>query len=706
MKKKLVKFFKANPHTAFKNKEIAKRLKVETPEDYALLKSIIHNLFEEEFLFKKGKRYQLNQFPESNKITGVLQLHPDGYGFVIPRNKKLEDVFIAERNISTAFDGDTVEVVLFAKQKRKRLEGQIINILERKKSEVTGTLQKSKSFYFIHPDNFYMQRDVYIDKSNLADAKVGDKVVVGNIEWKTSMLNPEGSVLSVLGKEGTIDADKSSIAKQFNLPLTFNRKVNDEAEKTKLEISDEELSKRLDFREENVFTIDPVDAKDFDDALSVKKLHNGNLKIGVHIADVSHYVQKDSALDKQAELRGNSVYLVGAVIPMLPEKLSNGICSLVPDEDRLTFSVIFEMKETGEVINYKISKSVIKSKRRFTYEEVQEIIEKGKGEFADEITLLNMIAQNLRKTRIEEGSIEFFTPEIVFELDEKSKPIAVKRKEIKNSNMLVEEFMLLANKTVAQHFAAPKKSGRKKIIYRVHDKPEDEKIQEFTRFVKSLGYQFKSGSFSNSREIQKLIEQVKGSEEESVVNELAIRSMAKAVYATKNIGHFGLGFKYYTHFTSPIRRYSDLLVHRLIFSYINKQKSGTYYTVDQLSKICDHISKCERNAIEAERLSVKMKQAIFLKDKIGEEFHAVISGVAHFGIFVELTDILAEGLIRVKDLEGDFYVYDEKKYSLIGRRTKKRYRLGDKLLVKLIRVDLEKLELDFITLEESGKNNV
>ena len=570
MKKKLVKFFKANPHTAFKNKEIAKRLKVETPEDYALLKSIIHNLFEEEFLFKKGKRYQLNQFPESNKITGVLQLHPDGYGFVIPRNKKLEDVFIAERNISTAFDGDTVEVVLFAKQKGKRLEGQIINILERKKSEVTGTLQKSKSFYFIRPDNFYMQRDVYIDKSNLADAKVGDKVVVGNIEWKTPMLNPEGSVLSVLGKEGTIDADKSSIAKQFNLPLTFNRKVNDEAEKTKLEISDEELSKRLDFREENVFTIDPVDAKDFDDALSVKKLHNGNLKIGVHIADVSHYVQKDSALDKQAELRGNSVYLVGAVIPMLPEKLSNGICSLVPDEDRLTFSVIFEMKETGEVINYKISKSVIKSKRRFTYEEVQEIIEKGKGEFADEITLLNMIAQNLRKTRIEEGSIEFFTPEIVFELDEKSKPIAVKRKEIKNSNMLVEEFMLLANKTVAQHFSAPKKSGRKKIIYRVHDKPEDEKIQEFTRFVKSLGYQFKSGSFSNSREIQKLIEQVKGSEEESVVNELAIRSMAKAVYATKNIGHFGLGFKYYTHFTSPIRRYSDLLVHRLIFSFRNK----------------------------------------------------------------------------------------------------------------------------------------
>ena len=702
MKKKLIKLFKDNPRTAFKNKEIAKKLRIETPEEYSSLKSTLHKLLDEEFLFRKGKRYQLYQFPDSNKIIGTLQIHPEGYGFVIPNKNKLGGIFILERNIGAAFDGDKVEVVLFAKHKGKSLEGQIIKILERSKTEVSGTLQKAKSFYFIRPDNYNSQRDIYIDKSNLGEAKVGDKVVVGNIEWKTSMLNPEGTVLSLLGKEGTVDTDKSSIARQFNLPLLFNSKVMDEAEKAEVNVSDEELKYRLDFRKENVFTIDPVDAKDFDDALSVSALANGNLKIGVHIADVSHYVQKDSALDKQAELRGNSVYLVGSVIPMLPEKLSNGICSLVPGEDRLTFSVVFEMKETGEVIDYKISKSVIKSKRRFTYEEVQEIIENGSGDFSDEILLLDRVAKNLRKGRIEEGSIEFFTPEIVFELDETGKPVAVKKKEIKSSNMLVEEFMLLANKTVAQHFSVPKKSGRKKIIYRIHDKPENEKIQEFARFVKSLGYQFKVGSFSNSKEIQKLIVQVKNSEEEAVVNELAIRSMAKAVYSTKNIGHFGLGFKYYTHFTSPIRRYSDLLVHRLVHSYLAK-KDGINYSVDLLSKICDHISKCERNAIDAERLSVKMKQAVFLKDKIGEEFHAVISGVAHFGIFVELTDILAEGLIRVRDLEGDFYVYDEKKYSLIGRRTKKSYRLGDKLLVRLIRVDLEKLELDFITIEQSGK---
>jgi len=704
MKKKLIKFFKDNPGAAFRHKDIGKKLKIETPSDYASLKATLHKLFEEEFLFKKGKRFQLNQFPESNKLTGVLRIHPDGYGFVIPKKKKLGDVFISARNISAAFDGDTVEVVLFAKHKGKNLEGQIIKIMERKRTEVTGTLQKSNSFYFIKPDNINQHRDIYIDESNLGKSKVGDKVVVGNIEWTTSMLNTEGVVISILGKEGTIDADKSSIASQFNLPLSFNKKVQDEAEKTVIDINDEEVGNRLDFRNETVFTIDPVDAKDFDDALSVSQLENGNLKVGVHIADVSHYVAKDSALDKQAELRGNSVYLVGAVIPMLPEKLSNEICSLVPDEDRLTFSVVFELTKESELVDYKISKSIIRSKRRFTYDEVQEIIENGSGDFSNEIILLNQLAQKLRKARIQEGSIEFFTPEIVFELDETGKPVAVKKKEIKSSNMLVEEFMLLTNKIIAQHFSAAKKSDRKKIIYRIHDKPESEKIQEFIRFVKSLGYDFKSNSFSNSREIQRLIVQVRNSEEEAVVNELAIRSMAKAVYSTKNIGHFGLGFKYYTHFTSPIRRYSDLLIHRLVFAYINK-KNGINYTIDQLSEICDHISKCERNAIDAERLSVKKKQALFLKDKVGEEFHAVISGIAHFGIFVELTDILAEGLIRVRDLEGDFYVYDDKKYSLIGRRTKKTYRLGDKLSVKLIRVDLEKLELDFLIIEPSGRKN-
>ena len=463
-------------------------------------------------------------------------------------------------------------------------------------------------------------------------------------------------------------------------------------------LSKTEVNKRADFREVNVFTIDPFDAKDFDDALSVQHLDNGNLLVGVHIADVSHYVKKDSALDKEAKLRGNSVYLVGAVIPMLPENLSNGICSLVPKKDRLTYSVVFEITKKGKVVNFEILKSIINSKRRFNYDEAQEIIDTGSGDFANEIILLNNLAKTIRKKRIKEGSIEFHKPEVVFELDDNGKPIDVNRKELMESNMLVEEFMLLANRTVAQHFLGPNKSNGKSFVFRIHDKPDREKIEEFSRFVKSLGYTFNARAFSDSREIQHLINQVKDSEENAVINELAIRSMAKAIYSIKNIGHFGLGFKYYTHFTSPIRRYSDLIVHRLVHSY-NQKKSGVDYSLEQLREISDHISVCERNAVEAERRAIKIKQVEFMKDKIGAEFNAVISGVTYYGIFVEIIDILAEGLIRVRDLEGDFYVYDEKKYSLIGRYNKKRYRLGDKLLVKLVRADLDKLELDFITVD-------
>ncbi|GBD86267.1 ribonuclease R [bacterium BMS3Abin03] len=697
MKKKIENLFKKYPGRSFKSKEIARRLNIKNTEDYSVLKSDLHKLYKEEFIVRKGKRYQLNLFPEKNKLQGVLRLHPDGYGFVIPKKKKFGDIYISERNIGTAFNGDKVEVVLFAKQKGKNLEGQIIKVLERGRKEFIGTLRRSKSFYFITPDDMNIHRDIYIDKENLNKAKEGDKVIVGNVEWDTTMPNPEGEVIEILGREGTADAENASIARKFNLKVKFPQKVLKEAGKFSKSIQLSEIKKRKDFREEIIFTIDPVDAKDFDDALSVSKLENGNFSVGVHIADVSHYVTKDSVLDKQAAIRGNSVYLVGAVIPMLPEELSNVICSLVPGEDRLTFSVIFELTPKGKVVKYEIEKSVINSKRRFTYDEVQQIIESGKGDFKKEITWLNKLAKTLRKNRVREGSIEFFTPEVVFELDKEGKPVAVHKNEIKESNMLVEEFMLLANRTVALHFSGNGRAARP-FVYRIHDKPDAEKMIEFARFVKSLGYSFKPNSFSDSRAIQRLIVQVRGSEEEAVINELAIRSMAKAIYSPKNIGHFGLGFKYYTHFTSPIRRYSDLLVHRLVEFY-TQNKGGIYYSFEQLNKICEYISTTERNAVDAERLSVKMKQVDFLSNRLGDEFHAVVSGVTHYGIFVELTDILAEGLIRVRDLENDFYVYDEKKYSLIGRHTKKNYRLGDKLVVKLVRVDLDKLELDFITVD-------
>ena len=698
MKKKLIAFFKRNAGTGFKNKEIAKKLNITDDHEYSSLKAAVFKLYEENFLTRSGKKYYLNQTPSSNTVTGVLELNQAGYGFVVLKNSNLGDIFIAARNLGTAFNGDTVEVALFASRKRKNIEGQVINVVNRKREEIVGTLSKSHSFYFIKPDDRKIHRDIYINPDKIGKAKVGDKVSVGNIVWDSSMINPEGEIIQRLGKSGSFDTDIASIAKEFNLPYRFPKEVQDEAEGIPVEVSTGDIRKRMDYRKKIVFTIDPVDAKDFDDALSIEKLENGNYEVGIHIADVSNYVQAGAELDKEAFRRGNSVYLVGRVIPMLPERLSNNVCSLVPDQDRLTYSVIAELTKRGKLVDYKIGKSVINSKRRFSYEEVQEIIDKGEGDFSDELYLLNSLAQTLRKKRMSTGSIDFFTPEIRFELDENGNPVGIERKEIKQSNMLVEEFMLLANKVVASRIASPPKGEIHPFIYRVHDLPDNEKLQEFARFVKSLGYTFNPNAASKSKEFQVLMQMVKGTEEEGVINELAIRSMAKAVYSPNNLGHYGLGFKYYTHFTSPIRRYADLMVHRMLFNYLEKKSKGNY-SYNALEDISDHISVTERNAVDAERLSVKLKQIEYLKAHLGEEFHAIISGITHFGIFVKVTDILAEGLIRVRDLEGDFYVYDEKKYSLIGRRTKKQFRLGDKVQVKLVRADLEKSELDFIICE-------
>jgi ribonuclease R len=693
MKNQIKSFFKENPGSSFKSKEVAKRLKIKDDQRYQLLKNDLHQLESEQFLSRNGKRYKLYSMPESNILVGYFNLNDGGYGFVTPKNSKTGDIFIAARNINSAFHGDKVEVVLFAKQKGKNLEGQITKVIERKRKEIVGQLKKSKSFYFVTPDDPKIHRDIYVDEKSLKESKTGDKVAVGNISWEDRMQNPVGEVVEVIGKEGTLHTEVTSIAREFGIPFLFNEKTNVEAEKINLEIDETEIGIRIDFRNKNVFTIDPVDAKDFDDALSIEKLENGNYKVGVHIADVSHYVKAGTSIDKEASGRGNSVYLVGKAIPMLPEKLSNNICSLVPNEDRLTFSVIFEMTEKGETINHQIAKTIINSKRRFTYEEAQKIIESGEGDFFNEVILLNELAKHLRSKRMKNGSFEFFSPEVEFQLDESGYPSNILKKEMKESNMLVEEFMLLANKTIAERIFS---RGNIPFVYRVHDLPDEEKITEFTRFVKSLGYSFNPKGGKAAIQFNQLMQQVKGTEEEGVISELAVRSMAKAIYSTKNIGHYGLGFKNYTHFTSPIRRYADLLVHRVLDKTLIS-KSGKNYSLDLLTKICEHISATERTAMEAERRSVKLKKIQFLQNRLGEEFHAVISGVVNYGIFVELTDILAEGLIRARDLEGDFYVLDEKKYSLIGKRTKKQFRLGDKITVKLVRVDLENLELDFIT---------
>ncbi len=694
MKKQIKSFFSKHPTVSIKPKMLAKRLQATSPHEYAKLKEMLHQLLDEGFLIRKGKRFQLNKVV-TGRLTGKLQIAENGlFGFVVLENSKINDVFIPERHLDTAMNGDTVEVSLFATQKGKNLEGQIVNILKRHRTEITGTLKKSKSFYFVVPDEKVANRDIYIAPEKLNGAKNGDKVVVGELEWKNRQLNPEGAVIEILGKAGSYDTEISALAREFNLSYKFSNQILKQAEKIEINLDENELKSRIDFRNKTVITIDPADAKDFDDAVSLEMTENGNYRIGIHIADVSHYIPAGSPIDNEAYSRGTSVYFVGKVIPMLPERLSNNICSLVPNEDRLTYSVIVEMTPRGRVIDYLIAKTVINSKRRFTYDEVQEIIESGKGDYSQEILKLNKISQMLRKQRMKSGSINFHTPEVEFKLDDNGVPLDIKVKKVKESHNLIEELMLLANKIIGEHISKSENKNYIPFVYRIHDLPEREKLIEFSSFVKTLGYSFDPSESAKSTQFQKLLEQVKGTEEEALINEIAIRSMAKAVYSTDNIGHYGLGFKYYTHFTSPIRRYPDLIAHRLIFDYIENKKPEI--KKKELQKMCEHASAQERNAINAERLSVKLKQLEFLKNRIGEEFSGVISGIIHFGLFIKLSHNLAEGLIRLRDLEDDFYEYDEKKYAIIGRHSGKKFRLGDKVNVKLIEVDEDKREIDFI----------
>lgn len=698
MKKQIEALFKKNPNSSFKAKEIAKKLNIFTEHEYSSLKALLYKLFEENFLEKNGKKFKLSTSKLSNSYIGEIQISKKGYGFVISKKSNVKDIFVAERNLGTAANGDIVEAVPFLKQKTKgkNIEGEVVKIIKRKWNEISGTLKKINSDFYVEPDNFSVQKEIFISGKNLKGAKEGERVLVGNIKWENAKLNSVGEVIEILSKEKRMANSLISIAKEFNLPFQFNNETINETNSIQEEIPNNELTKRLDYRPKNVFTIDPEDAKDFDDALSIELLENGNYSVGIHIADVSYYVKEKTHLDKEAQLRGNSVYLVGSVIPMLPEKLSNNVCSLVPNKDRLTYSVIVEITPRAKVVSYQIKKTVINSKRRFSYEEAQKILESKTGDFANDLFLLNKIANSLRKKRMREGSVDFFSTEIKFVLDEFGNPINIFRKSIKESNMLVEEYMLLANQIVAKEIGSGLKNKQiEPFVYRIHDKPDKEKLQEFARFVVTLGYSFSIAAASKAKQLNDLIAQVKDKPEETLINELAIRSMAKAIYSPDNIGHYGLGFKFYTHFTSPIRRYSDLLVHRLLFNYLDTSQRKKYQS-KALKEICEHISITERNAVEAERYSIKVMQIEFMKNKIGLVFDGIISGVTNFGLFIKINDILAEGLLHIRDLQGDYFYYDEKKYALTGSKSKSTYRLGDKISVKLIKIDYSKLELDFI----------
>jgi len=696
MEKEIRDYFSKRPALKLKTKELGRMLNANTPRKYSNLKEALYNLMQDGFLEKSGKRF--TQSKNSDRVLiGTFQISKQGtYGFVILKNSNLRDIFIPEKYFGIAFHGDIVEVKLLSNKRGKNIEGKIIKIIRRKFDEIIGSVTKRKTNYFVVPNDKTIHTKFFIVNENLNGAEIGDLVIVRDVIWEHNSSVPEGKIAEVLGKIDSLGADTAAIAHEFDIQTQFPKSVENELNKHSTTIDHDEISKRLDLRGENIFTIDPIDAKDFDDAVSIKTLENGNKIVGIHIADVSHYVRKGTHIYNEALKRGTSVYLVGKVIPMLPEKLSNQICSLVPNEDRLTFSVILELDPNAVVKNYSINKSIINSKRRFTYEEVQDILNSGSGEYINELSDLNRVAHQLREERTAKGSINFSRPEVKFELDENGKPVTIEIKILQESNQLIEELMLLANRIIAGHFN--KGDINSPFVYRIHDKPEETKLNEFVLFVKSLGYTFNFKSKNLSKEFQKLLDQVSGTAEEAVVNEIAIRTMAKAIYSNLNIGHYGLGFKNYTHFTSPIRRFPDLLVHLQTYYYLENNINHSYSS-DEIKEICEHCSLQERNAINAERLSVKLKQIEFLKDKLGYDFEGIVSGVTNFGLFVEVNENLAEGLVRLSDIDDDYYEYNEKNYSLIGRRTKKVFRLGDRISVKLIRVDEDKREVDFLIVD-------
>lgn len=693
-------WFRDNQESSISIKRLYDELKLKTHPMRSMCLDIVLELLDDGFLKEKDGQFQLMQ--KSKFLEGVLQRRVGGKNFLVPDDGS-ENVFVAERNSAGAVNGDRVKVVLFARKPHSGLEGEVTEILKRAKDTFVGTLQvKGKFAYLVTPDK--SDKDIYIPLSSLKKGRDGEKAVVKVVEWPdTPDRNPVGKVIDILGAAGENNTEMHAILAEYGLPYSYPENVEQAAEDIPSEITDAALAGREDFRNVTTFTIDPRDAKDFDDALSIRPIKKGLWEVGVHIADVSYYVQEGSIIDKEAFKRATSIYLVDRTIPMLPEKLCNNLCSLRQDEDKLTYSVILEMTDAGVVKRSRIARTVIRSNRRFAYEEVQAIIEReqqgGKDplpgdEFKQEIMTLDSLAKILRQKRFADGALSFDRVEVRFDIDEKGHPISVFFKESKDANQLVEEFMLLANRTVAESIGNVKGGNPKTFVYRVHDEPDPERMENLQNFVAKFGYKLKATGdpVDMAKSMNKMLSEVKGKKEQELIETISIRSMQKACYTTENIGHYGLAFKFYTHFTSPIRRYPDLMVHRLLTRYIG---GGRSVSQPKYEEYCEHCSGREQLAEQAERASIKYKQVEYMADRMGQVFDAVISGVTEWGIYAEIIENKCEGMIPIRSLGGDYFEFDEKNYCLIGQRTRKRYRLGDHVKVKVARCNLEKKQMDY-----------